>query len=187
MRRPQNEAIEVVGDVVVMADRRAVACQRMSPAADRGLDRGDRRPAQDHGPGERATAASASRIRSRTEKLTLVELARVWQDVVEVTLDGKRAVDPGAREPELARLMEQVRERPPVLGHHDRHVVAARGARAGCHPRSGRRPAAPPAVRRRARRAPVWPTGPRCRCAAGARRLSSSARRGLVASHDARS
>ena len=100
-RRPEHRAVHLVRDVVVMADRFAVAAARVKAPAQAGLDlRRRRRPvAQQSQPargGERHAHVGA------LEADVAVALGRVHREL-EVAVDVEVARDPGAAQPELAR------------------------------------------------------------------------------------
>src|SRR5579875_1983931 len=120
--RSEHEPVEVVGDVVVVADRATVAHGRVAPVAV-GLDRRhgrspERRRAGDAERAEREPRAIAWRERD------LPQRAAQGEQPLEVVLGDERPVDVGAGEAELARRVQQVGERAAVA-HGERREVGA--------------------------------------------------------------
>ncbi len=110
-----------------MADRGPVAPERVQAAGALRLDRRGRRPQQHARPGDPHRGEDEPRALTRTQ-VEHAELAAQPQHGLEigVVVDGQRAGHPGAREPDLVRRVQEVRDRARVTNLDDGRVLAGR-------------------------------------------------------------
>ena len=120
--RPEQQLVERVRDVVVMAHRRPVAAQRVQPPGRRGLALPGSAAGAARAARRRAAAAAASRARpSRPSERSLTRRAQA-EHALEIAVDVQRARHPRAPEPELVGRAQEVRDRLLVADQHDRRV-----------------------------------------------------------------
>jgi hypothetical protein len=106
----EQQAVEVVRNVIVMPDRGSVPNKRVPAPAQRRLDLGRRWSAQDAETRHPHRRQSQSKAIAKREPRA-GELMPCGEHVLERAVHGERAVNPRAREPDLARLAHHVRER----------------------------------------------------------------------------
>ena len=123
--RPQHQSVELVGDVVVMADRGPIAPERVQAARALGLDRGHGRASQDPPPGDPDGGPGQPRALPRREP-KCAELTAQAQHGLEiaVALDGKSAGHPRPRQADLVRGVQEVRDGADVADLDHRGVRA---------------------------------------------------------------
>jgi hypothetical protein len=113
--RAEQQPVEAVGEVVVMADRGAVARERVPAAARAHLDRRDRRAPEDPGAADLRRRLGQPRAIGGGEVEAGERSARRQHGFQVPVVDVQRARHPGARQADLAGLVEQVRDRGGVL------------------------------------------------------------------------
>ena len=133
--RVEQEGVEVVGEVVVVGDRGAVAAAGVQPPVEAGFRRRRPRPVapprRAAGPA-RAAASTSVRDRNRGRRVGLRQRPEPGEPLGDVAVDLELTRHERPREPQLAGAPQQAPQRPPVPDHDD---GAGGGARLGPVPR----------------------------------------------------
>ena len=131
--RVEQEGVEVVGEVVVVGDRGAVAAAGVQPPAEAGFRRGRPRPWPHRAEPQRQPGGGEHLLLAEPRAgVVLRQRPEPGEPVGDVAVDVELTRDERPREPQLAGAPQQAPQRPPVPDHDD---GTGGGARLGAVPR----------------------------------------------------
>ena len=96
----------------------AITGDRMTPSAHRSFNRRQGRTSE-HRQACRPGGGDGQRDPIAQRQVDVVERGACGEHVLEIALSGERAVDPRPRQPEFARFVQKMRERPAISGNDD--------------------------------------------------------------------